>query len=201
MEALIARCTILFPQRGSVHLSFLISEELNGQPHVLSHSSIAFLLLRTPFPPKPCHVEIICKSHVSGSFLCHSLNLPLPVCDPSGPLLLPKATSFLSAYPECCAVPLCSYEAWILYNFLSLCLAYLGGPGAVVVKSEGKMIEPSWWYCTCCLPVMPVNGKFIRRCKQGVLQFVWLKPILAVLILVLDANDKYEEGSWSSDTG
>lgn len=93
------------------------------------------------------------------------------------------------------------YEAWILYNFLSLCIAYLGGPGAVVVKSEGKMLEPSWWYCTCCLPVLPVNGQFIRHCKQGVLQFVLLKPILAVLILVLDAKGLYHVGSWSSSAG
>lgn len=32
-----------------------------------------------------------------------------------------------------------SYEAWVIYNFMSLCFAYVGGPGAVVVKSEGKV--------------------------------------------------------------
>lgn len=93
------------------------------------------------------------------------------------------------------------YEAWILYNFLSLCLAYLGGPGAVVVKSEGKQMEPSWLWLTCCLPSMPVDGHFIRRTKQGVLQFVLLKPIIAALILLLYNLDKYEEGDWSVGNG
>eukprot|EP00803_Ostreobium_quekettii_P004247 evm.model.scf_428.9 EVM.evm.TU.scf_428.9 scf_428:72365-78738(+) len=93
------------------------------------------------------------------------------------------------------------YEAWILYNFLCLCLAYLGGPGAVVVKSEGKILEPSWKWTTCCLPPMPVNGQFIRHTKQGVLQFVLLKPLLVILILILDYKDSYNEGNWSASDG
>eukprot|EP00803_Ostreobium_quekettii_P010511 evm.model.scf_63.20 EVM.evm.TU.scf_63.20 scf_63:139344-146569(+) len=93
------------------------------------------------------------------------------------------------------------YEAWILYNFLCLCLAYLGGPGAVVVKSEGKVLEPSWKWTTCCLPPMPVNGQFIRHTKQGVLQFVLLKPVLAILILILDYKDHYNEGNWDASDG
>jgi hypothetical protein len=74
----------------------------------------------------------------------------------------------------------CSYEAWVIYNFMSLCMAYVGGPGAVVVKSEGVLIEPSWALCTCCMAPIPVDGFFLRNCKQGTLQFVIAKPILAV---------------------
>ncbi|GMH32994.1 hypothetical protein BSKO_00828 [Bryopsis sp. KO-2023] len=95
------------------------------------------------------------------------------------------------------------YEAWILYNFLSLCLAYVGGPGEVVVQTEqsGKAILPSCVWCTCCLPQMPVNGVFIRRCKQGVLQFVLIKPLLAALTIILYNVDAYTEGDWSPAGG
>jgi len=99
------------------------------------------------------------------------------------------------------------YEAWILYNFLALCLAYVGGPGEVVVKSEGQNLEPSWMCCTCCLPRTPINGQFLRRCKQGVLQFVLVKPFLAILTLVLynsrdgDGERRYEEGDWGASNG
>ena len=31
-----------------------------------------------------------------------------------------------------------SYEAWVIYNFLSLCMAYVGGPGQVLVHMEGQ---------------------------------------------------------------
>ena len=55
-----------------------------------------------------------------------------------------------------------SYEAWVIYNFTALCLAYVGGPGAVVVKAEGKIVKPSWIMGTCCLPPLPVDGPYIR---------------------------------------
>ena len=45
-----------------------------------------------------------------------------------------------------------SYEAFVIYNFLSLCLSYVGGPGAVEVQMNGYLLMPSWWNCTCCLP-------------------------------------------------
>lgn len=89
------------------------------------------------------------------------------------------------------------YEAWIIYNFMSLCLEYVGGPGAVEIKMQGVVLMPSWAACTCCLPPMQVNGQFIRNVKRGALQFVFLKPILAVLTLVLYATGNYDEGNWS----
>ncbi len=89
----------------------------------------------------------------------------------------------------------------MIYNFMSLCMAYVGGPGAVVVKSEGKSIDPSWVLCTCCWPPIPVDGFFLRKCKQGTLQFVIIKPILALLALILFAMDLYQVGNWSLADG
>jgi Organic solute transporter Ostalpha len=81
---------------------------------------------------------------------------------------------------------------------MSLCLAYVGGPGAVEVKMQGVVLLPSWPACTCCLPPLPVNGQFVRTVKRGALQFVFLKPILAILTLALYATGHYEEGNWSA---
>ncbi|GER41925.1 hypothetical protein STAS_18670 [Striga asiatica] len=89
------------------------------------------------------------------------------------------------------------YEAWVIYNFLSLCLAWVGGPGAVVVSLSGKVLKPNWCLMTCCFPPLPLDGRFIRRCKQGCLQFVILKPILVVVTLVLYAKGKYEDGNFN----
>lgn len=95
----------------------------------------------------------------------------------------------------------CSYEAWVIYNFLSLCMAYVGGPGAVVVKSDGKYIKPSWALMNCCWPPQKVDGFLLRKCKQGTLQFVMAKPILAALTLILYAGGGYEDGDWSFTNG
>ncbi|KAK9086071.1 hypothetical protein Sjap_026482 [Stephania japonica] len=89
------------------------------------------------------------------------------------------------------------YEAWVIYNFLSLCLAWVGGPGAVVLSLSGRVLNPSVCLMTCCFPPIPLDGRFIRRCKQGALQFVILKPILVVVTFILHAKGKYQDGNFS----
>ena len=71
----------------------------------------------------------------------------------------------------------------------------------MVVKAEGKLVHPSWGHMTCCLPTMQVDGFFLRRCKQGTLQFVLLKPIMAFLTVILYASGAYTEGDMSPDNG
>ncbi|CDP17753.1 unnamed protein product [Coffea canephora] len=89
------------------------------------------------------------------------------------------------------------YEAWVIYNFLSLCLAWVGGPGAVVISLSGRVLKPNWCLMTCCFPPIPLDGRFIRRCKQGCLQFVILKPFLVAITLILYAKGKYEDGNFN----
>ncbi|KAK1280938.1 hypothetical protein QJS04_geneDACA004767 [Acorus gramineus] len=91
------------------------------------------------------------------------------------------------------------YEAWVIYNFLSLCLAWVGGPGAVVLSLSGRSLKPSWCLMTCCFPAIQLDGRFIRRCKQGGLQFVILKPILVAITFILYAKGKYEDGNFSAN--
>lgn len=84
----------------------------------------------------------------------------------------PLPGPLLTNFPLFVRHPACSYEAWVIYNFMSLCLAYVGGPGAVEIKMAGFVLLPSWTACTCCMPPMPVNGRFVRLTKQMALQFV-----------------------------
>ncbi|KAK9293320.1 hypothetical protein L1049_021312 [Liquidambar formosana] len=105
-------------------------------------------------------------------------------------LVLPESSIYFNSIREV-------YEAWVIYNFLSLCLAWVGGPGAVVLSLSGRVLKPSWCLMTCCLPAIPLDGRFIRRCKQGCLQFVMLKPILVAVTLILYARGKYEDGNFS----
>ncbi|XVE63192.1 hypothetical protein DITRI_Ditri06bG0180600 [Diplodiscus trichospermus] len=105
-------------------------------------------------------------------------------------LVLPQSSIYFNSIREV-------YEAWVIYNFLSLCLAWVGGPGAVVLSLSGRVLKPSWCLMTCCFPPMPLDGRFIRRCKQGCLQFVILKPILVAVTLILYAKGKYKDGNFS----
>ncbi|XP_010524824.1 PREDICTED: transmembrane protein 184A-like [Tarenaya hassleriana] len=107
-------------------------------------------------------------------------------------LVLPRSSIYFNSIREV-------YEAWVIYNFLSLCLAWVGGPGAVVLSLSGRSLKPSWCLMTCCFPPLPLDGRFIRRCKQGCLQFVILKPILVAVTLILYAKGKYKDGNFSPD--
>ncbi|KAK7269505.1 hypothetical protein RIF29_22236 [Crotalaria pallida] len=105
-------------------------------------------------------------------------------------LSLPESSIYFNSIREV-------YEAWVIYNFLSLCLAWVGGPGAVVLSLSGRVLKPSWFLMTCCLPPLPLDGRFIRKCKQGGLQFVILKPVLAAVTLILYAKGKYKDGNFN----
>ena len=72
----------------------------------------------------------------------------------------------------------------MIYNFLALCLAYVGGAGNVANRADGRevLVAPAG---TCCLPPTPVGGRDVRACKRGALQFVIVKPALAALTLIL----------------
>ncbi|CAI0382002.1 unnamed protein product [Linum tenue] len=107
-------------------------------------------------------------------------------------LILPQSSIYFNSIREV-------YEAWVIYNFLSLCLAWVGGPGSVVISLTGRVMKPSWCLMTCCFPPIPLDGRFIRRCKQGCLQFVILKPILVTVTLILYAKGKYKDGNFSPD--
>ena len=66
---------------------------------------------------------------------------------------------------------------------------------------NGYVMNPSWLYCTCCMPPLPVNGMFVRMCKRFTLQFVFLKPVLAIVTIILFTQGKYIEGYWGANNG
>jgi hypothetical protein len=66
-------------------------------------------------------------------------------------LVLPKSSIYFDSIREV-------YEAWVIYNFLSLCLAWVGGPGSVVLSLSGRSLKPSWSLMTCCFPPLTLDG-------------------------------------------
>lgn len=50
-------------------------------------------------------------------------------------------------------------------------------------------------------PALQVDGFFLRRCKQGTVQFVLLKPVMAALVLILYAGGAYTDGDMSPRDG
>jgi len=93
------------------------------------------------------------------------------------------------------------YEAFVIYNFLSLCYEYLGGEGNIMSEIRGKPIKSSYFYWTCCLAGQSYNIGFLRFCKQGTLQFCFIKPVMSVVVIILQAFGYYHDGNWSPSEG
>ncbi|XP_065224761.1 transmembrane protein 184B isoform X2 [Planococcus citri] len=93
------------------------------------------------------------------------------------------------------------YEAFVIYNFLSLCYEYLGGEGNIMSEIRGKPIKSSLMYGTCCLVGKTYTIEFLRFCKQATLQFCLVKPAMAFVIIILQSFDHYHDGDWSLNGG
>ncbi|MFQ6661011.1 hypothetical protein Gotur_029317 [Gossypium turneri] len=85
-------------------------------------------------------------------------------------LVLPRSSIYFNSIRE-------GYEAWVIYNFLSLCLAWVGGPGAVVLSLSGRVLKPSWYLMTCCLPPMPLDGDLLQPFNP-VPKFIIIKSVV-----------------------
>ncbi|XP_027029686.1 transmembrane protein 184A isoform X2 [Tachysurus fulvidraco] len=93
------------------------------------------------------------------------------------------------------------YEAFVIYNFLSLSFEYLGGESAIMAEIRGKQIPSSCMYGTCCLSGMSYSIGFLRFCKQATLQFCVVKPIMAIITIFLQAFGKYHDGDFNVNGG
>lgn len=89
------------------------------------------------------------------------------------------------------------YEAFVIYNFMSLCYEYLGGESNIMSEIRGKPIKTSWAYGTCFFEGRTYTIGFLRFCKQATLQFCIIKPLMSVLTLFLQATGRYRDGDWS----
>ncbi|XP_029446024.1 transmembrane protein 184B isoform X1 [Rhinatrema bivittatum] len=93
------------------------------------------------------------------------------------------------------------YEAFVIYNFLSLCYEYLGGESTIMSEIRGKPIESSCMYGTCCLWGKTYSIGFLRFCKQATLQFCVVKPLMATITVILQAFGKYRDGDFNVASG
>ena len=91
------------------------------------------------------------------------------------------------------------YEAYVIYCFLMLILAWAGGEELCIHKmsAKGALRHPP---PMCCI-VQNLNTRFLKQVKQGTIQFVVLKPIMAFISLVLLAFGLYDHPAWQWTMG
>ena len=94
------------------------------------------------------------------------------------------------------------YESYVIWSFLQFCLVYLGG--SVILNEQlgrREQIQHTWplnaWPFRLCVGPWAMEHEFLFHTRLGVLQYVIIKLLLAIITFSLAAADEYKEGMWS----
>ncbi|ORZ24278.1 organic solute transporter Ostalpha-domain-containing protein [Absidia repens] len=93
------------------------------------------------------------------------------------------------------------YEAFVIYTFFNLLLNKLGGERAMIIMLHSRPPSENFFPGTLWSRDIYVGDPYtFLFVKRGILQFVYVKPLLAVVTMVLKATGNYQDGeiSWSS---
>ncbi|KAI1818004.1 DUF300-domain-containing protein [Poronia punctata] len=87
------------------------------------------------------------------------------------------------------------YEAFTIYTFFQLLINYVDGERALIIMTHGRAPVHHLWPLNHVLPKVDISDPYtFLAVKRGILQYAWLKPILALATIVMKATDTYKEG-------
>lgn len=93
-------------------------------------------------------------------------------------------------------------KAFTIYTFFQLLINFLGGERALIIMTHGRPPVSHAWPLDLCLPKIDISDPHtFLAVKRGILQYAWLKPILAIVSIVMKATDTYQEGYLSLTSG
>ncbi|KAL5039758.1 hypothetical protein BDV3_003179 [Batrachochytrium dendrobatidis] len=89
------------------------------------------------------------------------------------------------------------YEGFVVYNFFTLCLEYLGPTEhvrlQVLATKQSRRFPPP----ACCLTHSPSHFYFLGFCKLGILQYVYIRIITTLASLAMEIGKVYCSESMS----
>ena len=106
-----------------------------------------------------------------------------------------KAASFLDPVRDI-------YEAFTIYTFFQLLINYLGGERSLIIMTHGRAPVNHLWPLDHVLPKVDISDPHtFLSIKRGILQYAWLKPILAFAAIIMKATGTYKEGYIGASSG
>ena len=87
------------------------------------------------------------------------------------------------------------YEAFTIYTFLQLLINFLGGERSLIIMMHGRQPQKHLWPLDRCLPKVDISDPHtFLAIKRGILQYAYIKPILAIGTIVMKLTGTYQEG-------
>ncbi|KAM4056624.1 organic solute transporter ostalpha domain-containing protein [Hirsutella rhossiliensis] len=87
------------------------------------------------------------------------------------------------------------YEAFTIYTFFQLLINYLHGERSLIIMTHGRAPVQHLWPLNYVLRNVDISDPHtFLSIKRGILQYAWLKPILALAAIVMKATGTYQEG-------
>ncbi|KAG2030760.1 organic solute transporter Ostalpha-domain-containing protein [Suillus americanus] len=94
------------------------------------------------------------------------------------------------------------YEAFVIYCFFVLLLDYLGGERSLLIQLHGRPPIPAIFPVSLWRHEVDVSDPYtFLFIKRGILQYVQVKPVLAVASLIMKATGTYHEGDFRARSG
>lgn len=87
------------------------------------------------------------------------------------------------------------WQAFTIYTFFQLLINLLGGERTVIIMAHGRPPVSHAWPLNHFLPKIDISDPHtFLAVKRGILQYAWLKPILALASIIMKATNTYQEG-------
>lgn len=79
---------------------------------------------------------------------------------------------------------------------------FLGGERSLIILTHGRAPVPHLWPMNAVLPAVDISDPHtFLNIKRGILQYAWLKPLLAISTIAMKATDTYQEGYIGLNSG
>jgi len=87
------------------------------------------------------------------------------------------------------------YEAFVIHTFVMLLMEFIGGyhHGKEIFSNRDEFTLP---IPLCCFKFHPKRG-LLRYVKRLTLQYVFIRPLMTITIVILHATGNYCPGNWS----
>lgn len=94
------------------------------------------------------------------------------------------------------------YEAFTIYTFFQLLINFVGGERSLIIMMHGRAPKDHLWPINYILPKVDISDPYtFLAIKRGILQYAWLKPLLALASIIMRATGTYQEGYVGLNSG